>query len=240
MSEARHGFHEDMRNLEDAVQRTGAEAQSLLEKALRALAGGRPGLCDEVIAGDDVVDGLYLDIERRIVRLFALQTPVASDLRLLTALLHINLHLERIADQAVNLAKVAKLTGGLPQIPSVLRRLEEMGAIALRMVATAMDALARRDLDVARQLPGMDDPIDRLNRGMLEEVMEASVDRRVLEWGIRMHLVSRQIERIGDNAVDIGEQVAFLITGEFHEFTDASHPEIEHAELLELGLSQDE
>jgi phosphate transport system protein len=240
MSEVRHGFHEELRDLEGAVQRTGAEARSLLEKALQALAGGDPGLCDEVIIGDDVVDRLYLDIERRILNLFALQTPVASDLRLLTALLHINLHLERIADQAVNLAKIAKLTGGLPRNPNVLQRLEEMGAIALRMLATAMDALARRDLALARRLPGMDDPIDRLNRGMLEEVLEGSVDRPVLEWGIRMHLVSRQIERIGDNAVDIGEQVAFLVTGEFQEFTDASHPEIEHSESLERGGSPNE
>src|SRR6266511_2563517 len=216
MSEFRHRFHEEKRDLEDAVQRTAAEAQSLLEKALEALAGGDPRLCDEVITGDDVVDRLYLDIERRIVNLFALQTPVASDLRLLTALLHINLHLERIADQAVNLAKLAKLVHGLPQNPKVLRRLEEMGAIALGMVTAAMDALARRDLDLARQLPEMDDPIDRMN------------------------LVSRQIERIGYNAVDIGEQVAFLVTGEFHEFTDASHPEIEHSGLLERGLSPNE
>jgi phosphate transport system protein len=122
----------------------------------------------------------------------------------------------------------------------VLQHLEEMGAIALRMVAAAMDALARRDLDLARQLPGMDDPIDRLNRGMLEEVLEGSVDRRMLEWGIRMHLVSRQIQRIGDNVVDIGEQVAFLVTGEFHEFIDASHPEIEHSELLRRGIPPEE
>jgi phosphate transport system protein len=189
MSEVRHRFHEEMREIEETVQRIGAEAQGLLEKALQALADGDVRLCDDVIAGDDVVDRLYLDIERRIISLFALQTPVASDLRLLTALLHINLHLERIADQAVNLAKIAKLTTGLPQIPNVLQRLEEMGAIALRMVAAAMDALARRDLDLARQLPGMDDPIDRLNRGMLQEVLEGSVDRRVLEWGIRIRRV---------------------------------------------------
>jgi phosphate transport system protein len=236
MSEVRHRFHEQMRDLEDAVQLAAAEAQSLLGKALQALADGDARLCDEVIIGDDVVDRLYLDIERRILSLFALQTPVASDLRLLTALLHINLHLERIADQAVNLAKIAKLTGGLPQTRNILRRIEEMGAMALQMVAAAMDALSRRDLDLARQLPEMDDPIDRLNRDMLQQVLEASVDKRVLEWGIRMHLVSRQIERIGDNAVDIGEQVAFLVTGEFQEFTDASHPEIEHSKLLERGI----
>jgi phosphate transport system protein len=233
MSEARHRFHEELLDLQDTVQRMGAEARSLFEKALQALASGDAQICEEVIRGDDVVDRLYLDVERRILNLFALQTPVASDLRLLTALLHINLHLERVADQAVNLAKIAKLSAGLPQIPKLLQQLEEMGAIALRMVAVAMDALARRDLDLARQLPEMDDPIDRLNRGMLQEVLAATADRRLLEWGIRMHLVSRQIERIGDNAVDIGEQVAFLVTGEFQEFTDASHPEIEHPELLE-------
>jgi phosphate transport system protein len=96
-----------------------------------------------------------------------------------------------------------------------------------------MEALGRRDLELARELPQMDDPIDELNRGMLEKVLEASADKRMLEWGIRMYVVSRQLERIGDNAVDIGEQVAFLVTGQFREFTDASHPEIEHPELLE-------
>jgi phosphate transport system protein len=166
-----------------------------------------------VIRGDDEVDQLYLDVERRILGLFALQTPVASDLRLLTALLHINLHLERIADQAVNLAKITKLAHGLPPNPTVLQHLGEMGALALGMAAAAMAALARRDLELARSLPELDDPLDRLNRGMLGQVLAASDDKRMLEWGIRMYVVSRQLERIGDNAVDIAEQVAFLVTG---------------------------
>jgi phosphate transport system protein len=183
------------------------------------------------------VDRLYLDVERRILGLFALQTPVASDLRLLTALLHINLHLERIADQAVNMAKITKLAAGLPPNPTVLQHLEEMGALALGMVGAAMAALTRRDLELARKLPELDDPIDRLNRGMLGQVLGVSEDKQRLEWGIRMYVVSRQLERVGDNAVDIGEQVAFLVTGEFREFTDASHPEIEHPELLARGES---
>jgi phosphate transport system protein len=237
MREVRRRFHEELRALEGEVQRTGAQAQLLLERALQALAHSDPAVCDEVVRGDDEVDRLYLDVERRILGLFALQTPVASDLRLLTALLHINLHLERIADQAVNLAKITKLAHGLPPNPTVLQHLEEMGAIALGMVGTAMAALARRDLELARSLPELDDPIDRLNRGMLRQVLAASDDKQRLEWGIRMHIVSRQIERIGDNAVDIAEQVAFLVTGEFREFTDASHPEIEHPELLEGGGS---
>jgi PhoU domain len=84
------------------------------------------------------------------------------------------------------------------------------GKLALAMVGTAMDALTRRDVDLAQTLPGLDDPIDQLNRGMMPKVLEASGDKRMLEWGIRMYVVSRQIERIGDNAVDIGEQVALI------------------------------
>ncbi|HEX5877785.1 MAG TPA: phosphate signaling complex protein PhoU, partial [Actinomycetota bacterium] len=224
MPETRQRFSEALGALEDEVQRTASQAQLLLEQALQALLGGDLAICDQVVRGDDEVDALYLDVERRILHLFALQTPVATDLRLLTALLHINLHLERVGDQAVNLAKIAKLVDGLPQIPEVLRDLEKMGKIALGMVGTAMDALARRDVDLAQTLPELDDPIDQLNRGMMPKVLEAAGDKRMLEWGIRMYVVSRQIERIGDNAVDIGEQVAFLVTGQFREFTDASHP----------------
>jgi phosphate transport system protein len=137
----------------------------------------------------------------------------------------------------VNLAKITKLAHGLPPNPKVLQHLGEMGALALGMVGAAMAALARRDLELARKLPELDDPLDRLNRGMLQQVLGVSDDKQRLEWGIRMYVVSRQLERVGDNAVDIGEQVAFLVTGEFHEFTDASHPEIEHPELLERGGS---
>jgi phosphate transport system protein len=235
MGEIRHRFHEELRALEGEVEQTGARAQQLLQQALQALADGDLKACEQVVRGDDEVDKLYLDIEQRILGLFALQTPVASDLRLLTALLHINLHLERIADQAVNMAKITCAADRLPRNSKVLGDLQEMGALALGMVGTAMDALARRDLELARRLPELDDPIDELNRGMLAQVLAASDDKSMLEWGIRMYVVSRQIERIGDNAVDIGEQVAFVVTGQFQEFTDASHPELEHPELLEDG-----
>jgi phosphate transport system protein len=97
MPEIRQRFHEELRALEGDVQRTGAQAQLLVEKALQALAEGDLGLCEEVVRGDDEVDALYLEVERRILHLFALQTPVAFDLRLLTALLHINLHLSALA-----------------------------------------------------------------------------------------------------------------------------------------------
>jgi phosphate transport system protein len=127
---------------------------------------------------------------------------------------------------AVNIAKIGQLSDHLPREETVVRTLAEEGAIALRMISAAMDALARRDLELSLQLPTMDDPVDRLNRGILGEIIPICNDRRMLEWGMQMHVVSRQIERIADHAVDIAEQTAFLITGVFREFTDASHPEM--------------
>lgn len=224
MTEGRVRFHEELRLVEAHVQSMGAAAGDLFARAVRAVVDDDKALCDQVIMGDDLIDDYYLKTEERILNLFALQTPVASDLRLLTVLLHVNLHLERVGDMAVNLAKIAKLAHGLPRSATVVSHLGEMGGIALKMIAASMDAFARRDLALARTLPDMDEPIDRLNRGMLQEVLAIADDKRMLEWGIRMHVISRQIERVGDHAVDIAEQVAFLLTGEFQEFSDASHP----------------
>jgi phosphate transport system protein len=225
MKEARQAFHEELADCEAHVQRMGVAAQALFEKSVRAITEDDISLCQAVITGDDEIDRYYVETEEKILRLFALQTPVASDLRLLTVLLHINLHLERVGDMAVNLAKIAKLASGLPRSPVVVSHLQEMGAIALRMLGAAMEALGQRNIELAYTLPAMDEPIDKLNRGMLSEILQIADDKRMLEWGIRMHVVSRQIERVGDHAVDIAEQAAFLLTGEFAEFTDASHPD---------------
>jgi phosphate transport system protein len=216
MPPPRWRFQEELQTLEAKVQQLGAEARGQLGRAVAALAG--PADYDAIIAGDEEVDRRYLEVEQGVLQLFALQTPVASDLRLLTALLHIGLHLERVGDMAVNIAKLTRLVAGRPPDPTVQLQILQMGTMAGQLVVTAMDALARRDLDLARSLPSMDEPIDRRNRAMLDQVLAAGEDRRVLGWAVPMYVVSRELERVGDHAVDIGEQVAFLITGEFHEF----------------------
>jgi phosphate transport system protein len=228
--QTRQQYQVELHSLEADVQQMGAYAQKQLERSIRLLNENDAALEAKIIERDDRIDDWYLDVERRILDLFALQTPVASDLRLLTSLLHVVGHLERVGDMAVNIAKITGLAADLPKSPRVVQMLEEMGGIALKMIAAAMDAFARRDLELCRTLPEMDEPIDELNKGMLAEVLAIADDKRMLEWGIRMHVISRQLERVGDHAVDIAEQVSFLLTGEFHEFTDASHPEIEHPE----------
>jgi len=224
-TELRSRFHQELEALEAEVIELGLLAAESVRLAVDALVRRDAGQIQRVIEGDDEIDRLYMDVERRILDLLATQNPVASDLRLISALMHINLHLERVGDQAVNISKMALATADLPPDESILVRLQEMGDIVVRMMRTAIDAFSRRDLELCQKLPVMDDPVDDLNRGMYRQVVQLAGDPARLEWGIRMNVVARQLERVGDNAVDIGEQVAFLLTGQFREFTDASHPD---------------
>lgn len=222
---ARVRFREELEQLELEVLGTGELVERAVGRAVDALVERDAGEADAVIAADDEVDARYLDTERRVLELLALQTPVAVDLRLVSAILHANLHLERVGDIAVNVAKIFLSVRHFPSSPTVLAHLREMGDLGRGMLRTALEAFARRDLELCLRLPRMDDPVDRLNLRMYGEVAALAPDPAMLEWGLRMTVVSRQLERVADHAVDIGEQVGFLLTGEFRGFTDASHPE---------------
>jgi phosphate transport system protein len=222
---ARRRFHDELADLEREVSAEGEGAERALGRSIDALVHKDVALANQVIAEDDAIDSFYLDVERRIIDLLAMQTPVAGDLRLVSAIMHINLHLERVGDMAVNISKIAKATLDLPTDSVVLSHIQEMADVSRNLLRTALDAFVRRDLDLCLTLPELDDPVDRLNRGMYMEVVRLASDPRLLEWGVQMHMVARQLERVGDHAVDIGEQVGFLLTGEFREFTDASHPD---------------
>lgn len=219
----RKSFHEQLAEAESKVVDTTGLVLQLLDRTLRTLETKDLALADVVIAGDEPVDECYLEIEQRVLTLLATQAPVASDLRLVSAMLHINIHLERVADLCVNIAKLVKLTKDLPFSAEIVGELLEMGGQAHRMIDTAIQAFAKRDLDLALSLPTMDESIDRLNRTLIKKLASRFAgEEDEVEWGMRMIVASRQLERMGDHAVDIGEQVAFMITGEFREFGDAS------------------
>jgi phosphate transport system protein len=216
-------FQEELDQLEATLQEEGSLVLRALRGAMNALAQRDLELTDEVIAFDDDVDRLYVHIEEEIQSLLARQTPVASDLRLVLAMLHINLHLERMADYCVTIAKLTKLVADVEPDPALLQSLEEMGERAEEMIRVALDSFANRDLAGAESLVDLDELIDRSNRRFVERVVEIVGEPGMREWVLRMVIVSRTIERIGDHAVDIGEQTAYLLTAEFREFTDASH-----------------
>jgi phosphate transport system protein len=141
-----------------------------------------------------------------------------------SAILHSNVHVERMGDLCVNIAKFV-LNDHPYQVDSpMLARLQEMGDRARAMLDLAMAALRERSVELAEKLPDMDDALDRLNRGMLDDLKAYVDDETNFEWAVNLVLVARYLERFGDHAVDIGEQVSFLATGVFREFTDASHP----------------
>jgi phosphate transport system protein len=221
-------FQEELDQLEATLQEEGALVLRVLRGALNALAQRDVELADDVIAFDDDVDRRYVHIEETVQSLLARQTPVATDLRLVLALLHTNLHLERMADYAVTIAKLTKLVADVEGDAALMQTLQEMGERAEEMIRVALDSLANRDLTAAESLVDLDELIDRSNRRFVERVVEVVGEPGLREWVLRMVLVSRTLERIGDHAVDIGEQVSYLLTAEFREFTDASHPE-EHA-----------
>jgi phosphate transport system protein len=220
----REGFHESLERVELELLSMGELAGSSVQRAVDALVARDDAKAQQVVDDDDRVDELYLHIDDAVLQVLALQSPVAADLRLISAILHSNLHLERIGDQAVNVAKLYLATHEELGSEAMRQQIQEMGTIVVSMLRAAMEAFGRRDLELALKVPDMDDPVDRLNRSTHLEALKLADNPRSLDWGLHMNLAARALERVGDNAVDIAEQVGFLITGEFREFTDASHP----------------
>ena len=217
-------FHEQLDLVAANLQEEGELVLRGLRGCLNALERQDVELANEVIDFDDEIDGQYLGIEQGIEMLLALQAPVASDLRRVIAMLHANLHLERIGDYCVTIAKMVRLTQGLEGDQAMVAAFGEMGTRAEEMIRVAMDSLATLNAAEAESLMQMDELIDRVNRRAVGHVLDLGPDLDTREWGLRMLIISRCLERIGDHAVDIGEQVAYVVTGEHREFTDASHP----------------
>ena len=220
---ARIEFEHNLQMLEANLQEMGAVVLRSVRGTINALQTQDVELCDEVIAFDDEIDTRYHGIEKSIELVLAQQSPVATDLRLVLAVLHASIHLERIGDQSVTIAKLTKLASELEPGADLVDGLVDMGDRAEEMVRVALHAFSDRDIGTARGLVELDELIDRTNRRVVDDVLALGSEPRSQEWGMRMVVVARCIERIGDNAVDIGEQVAFVVTGEFQQFTDASH-----------------
>jgi phosphate transport system protein len=217
----RDRFHDTLDQLEGNLQAQAAVVRVALARATRGLVTGNTALCGAVIAGDDEVDRRYLDIERQVVDLLGRHAPVASDLRLLTAVLHINLHLERIGDMAVNVARLGQVIADAPRSRRWTRHLEQMSGTAVTMVEFAMQAFGARDAPGSQRLPALDARVDELNRSLLAAMLAPGQPLDQLAWVVYLHDAGRHLERAGDHAVDIAEQVWFLVTGELIEFDSA-------------------
>ena len=181
--------------------------------AVTSLIAGDVDLADGVIARDDEMDARCIGVEERVLETIATQFPVARDLRLLQSLAYMAIHLERMADLSVNIAKAAKRTADRKGPQTLYDLIQAQGNLVYRVLDATREALDNRDLDLARKLPELDEPIDHLYKQFFRELARLH-DEDDIEWASSMVLASRYLERIADNAVDIGERIAYLITGE--------------------------
>jgi phosphate transport system protein len=224
-TETRHHFHEELAGLETAALGALDLVSQSLERTLEALQHQDVELASSVIDDDDRIDGRYLEVHQGVLSLLARESPVATDLRVVAALLHVIKHAERMGDQCVNICKLIPLSGNEPPVhEELLANVQQMGRLANSQVQQSKIAFTTRDAALAQDLVRQDDQIDQLNKACFQLALNVggeSDDQR--EWAMYMMLAARSIERIGDNAVDIGEQTAFVVTGLFREFQDASH-----------------
>jgi|SRR5579884_638018 len=223
MQETRHQFRELLKGLEQQTLSALDLVIGQLDRALEAVSYQDVELAAMVVADDDRIDGRYLEVHQGVLSLLARQAPVAGDLRIAAALLHVIRCVERMGDQCVNIAKLVPLSGyEAPKDKDILDAIERMGQAARTQVGEARDAFAGRNVELAKDLVRQDAEINALNRKIFRRAVEVGDDLEMREWAMFMILVARCLERIGDNTVDIAEQVVFVVTGLFRELADAS------------------
>ena len=216
-------YQEDLSNLEEQAMSGLDLVNSALDRTMEAVENQDIELARLVMADDDIIDGRYLEVHQGLITLLATQSPVATDLRLIAALLHVIKNVERMGDQCVNVCKLIPLVGHEPPVDErLVGVILEMGRKVRVQVSQAKQAFVDRNLAMAVDLVGQDDQVDQLNRECFGLAIEIGDDADRREWAMTMLLAARALERIGDNTVDIGEQVAFVVTGLFQEFEDAS------------------
>jgi phosphate transport system protein len=219
-TEGRRHFQDELKNLEASALGGIDIVLEQLDRVLEALEHQ-----DVELAQFDRLDGRYLEVHQGILSLLALQAPVAGDLRLVAALLHLIKHVERMGDQCVTIAKLIPLSGHEPPVRAeMLDLILRMGRAARSEVVQSRAAFATRDVALAEDLARQDREINRLNREVFQLAIEIGEDPDTREWAMHMTMVARAFERVGDNAVDIGEVTAFVVSGLFREFSDASMP----------------
>jgi len=218
-------YQEELARLEEKTLGGFDLVMTSLDRTLEAVSNQDIELAQIVMGDDDQIDGRYLEVHQGLITLLATQSPVATDLRLISALLHVIKNIERMGDQCVNVCKLIPLVGHEPPVDErMVKNILEMGAQVRMEMIQAKRAFSERDVAQAQDLVHQDDKVDRLNKECFTLAIEIGDEPDRREWAMTMLLAARALERMGDNAVDVGEQVAFVVTGLFREFEDASHP----------------
>ena len=207
-------FDDDMDEIRGLIAEMGARAEAAVISAMKALREHDVDAATIIRAEDKIIDGLETDVERLVVRTIALRAPMADDLRELIAALKMSAVIERIGDYAKNIAKrVPQMNGKIPS--DAVAQLDRMGEIVVEMIRTAMDAYAKRDVDLARAVTVRDDVVDQLNKDLFVDFV-AYVVKHPKDATEVAHLLftAKNLERIGDHTTNVAQMIYFTETGE--------------------------
>ncbi len=206
-------FHEELELVKEKTLKLGSLVETMVEQAVASLVDRDSPLAERVIASDQKVDALDLEIEEDCLRLLALHQPAAKDLRFITTAMKITTDLERVADQAVNICQRSIELNQEEQLKPYID-IPLMSQLAQKMMREALDAFVRRDVALARQVIPEDNRVDALKNQIFRELLTFMMeDPRTIPRAIRLILVSRHLERVADHATNIAEMVVFLVEG---------------------------
>jgi len=211
----RKTFHQQLEDLYLDLLRMSNVTVEMLDRTRTAFQNLDRGLADDIIAGDDELDDFIVKIEENGVELLARQAPVAIDLRTIIVIMRFAQHLERVADLCVNICKAISNLQGYSLSPWIKENMDEMFKRSSKMLVSAIESFKQHDVKLAVELSTMDDIVDKINRTFLTSYDRESEEE--LELVIRVVMIARFLERIADHAVDIGESVQYMVTGQFVE-----------------------
>ena len=205
-------FREELETLQGRLLEMGGLAEERVRAAIQGLVTREPALFDKVLLGDEPINQLHIEVDNRCFRLLALHQPMATDLRAIVAAVKINTDLERVGDLAVNIAEAGTRYITHPPVKKLID-IPQMGDIAQSMLRDALDAFVRRDTRLAQQVLNEDDRLDALKTQVFRDLLTYMLnDQGTVEPSLDLILVSRHLERIGDHATNIAEDVIFMVS----------------------------
>jgi phosphate transport system protein len=205
-------FREELEALQGRLLEMGGLAEERVRAALQGLVSRDPVLIQKVLSGDEPVNQLHIEVDNRCFRLLALHQPMATDLRAVVAAVKINTDLERVGDLAVNIAEASKRYIGHAPVKQLIN-IPQMGDIAQAMLRDALDAFVRRDTELAHRVLSEDDRLDSLKTQVFRDLLTHMLrNQSTVEPSLDLILVSRHLERIGDHATNIAEDVIFMVS----------------------------
>ena len=216
-------FQDELETLQDRLLAMGGLAEERVREAVRGIAAREPAVVDRVLSGDEPINRLHIEIDDRCFKLLALHQPMAADLRRIVAAVKINTDLERVGDLAVNIAEAGKRYLQHPPVKPLID-IPRMGDIAQAMLRDALDAFVRRDIPLAEAVLAEDDRLDELKTQIFRELLTFMLgDPTTIEPSLDLLLVSRHLERIGDHATNVAEDVIFMVSARDVRHHTADH-----------------